>query len=201
MISLDASGLISSGTVRDCYRHPTDPGRVIKVAATKKKADLQANIRELRGYQILMREHVDLFCISHCYGFVTTDRGTGLVCDSVRDDSGEISKTIREIVVYGDGYDIDSILQAVEKFCDFFILKDVFLFDLNPRNIVLQKTLNGSYQPVVIDLKGRYENHEFIPLSSYIAYFARRKLKRRCDELIGRILRYHSKRTKMESAG
>jgi len=195
MISLDAGDLISSGTGRVCYLHPTNPNRVIKLPAGGKKEALQANMRELKGYQLLIREHVDLCCISHCYGFVETDRGTGLVCDCIRDDNGEISKTIRDIVVCEDGCDIDSILQVAEKLCDLLISKNIFLFDLNLGNIVLRRMHTGAFQAVVIDLKGRYENHEFIPLSSYLKYFARKKLKRRCDQLMDRILVYRKNGT------
>jgi len=193
MIPLDSSDLISSGTVRDCYLHPNNPHLVIKLPAGEKREARLANIRDLRGYQILMREHVNLFCISHCYGFVTTDRGMGLMCDCIRDDNGAISKTIRNIIATESECDTRYNLQVVEEFCNFLIFKNIFLFDLNPGNIVLKRMDDGTYQPVVIDLKGRYENHEFIPLSSHIVYFARKKLKRRCDELINRILVYRNK--------
>ena len=200
MISLDSNGLINSGKVRVCYLHPANPDLVIKIPVGKKKEELQANIKELRGYQMLMREHVDLFCISHCYGLVTTNRGTGLVCDCIRDEDGEISKTLWDVIVCQDECDFEYIQKVIGKFCNFLILEDIFIFDLNLKNIVLRSQHDGSFQPVIIDLKGRYESHELIPLSRHIAYLGRKKLERRCNQLIDRVISYRRNRAEYQPA-
>ena len=200
MISLDSGDLINSGKVRICYLHPANPNLVIKLPVGKKKEEQQANIKELKGYQILMREHVDLFCISHCYGFVNTNRGTGLVCDCIRDDNGEISKTIWDIIVCQEECDLEYIHQVIGEFCRFLIPNDIFIFDLNLKNIVLRLKHDGSYEPVVIDLKGRYESHGLMSLSRHIGYLGRRKLERKCSQLLDRILIYRKNRTEFQPA-
>ena len=75
MICLDNSVLINHGKVRACYQHPKEPSLVIKVPVGEEKETNYANIKELKGYQTLMREHVDLFCICHCYDFVNRNYG------------------------------------------------------------------------------------------------------------------------------
>jgi hypothetical protein len=198
MISLCDSLLINQGRTRACYLHPSDKGRVIKVPAGDKKTRNLSNMKELQGYQVLMREQIDLLCISHCYGFVTTSKGRGLVCDCIRDDDGSISKTIWDIIVYQDDCDIPYILKVTDEFCRFLTQKDTRLFDLNLKNIVLRRQNDGSYQPFVIDLKGRFDNKETIPVSTYFRYFAQKKMTRRTRQLMERISVYRNMRRELQ---
>ena len=200
MIFLGTDLLINSGKVRVCYQHPANPDLVIKIPVGKKRKEKQANIKELKGYQVLMREHVDLFCISHCYGFVSTDRGKGLVCDCIRDDGGSVSKTIWDVIICQEECEIEYVQKVAEELCSYLISRDIFIFDLNLKNIALRLQKDMTYQPVVLDLKGRYDNNELIPWSSYISYFARRKLARRCRQLIDRISTFREQRTEFQVA-
>ncbi|HKJ99466.1 MAG TPA: YrbL family protein [Desulfotignum sp.] len=187
MLVLDDSLLINQGKTRACYLHPADKNLVVKVPVGEKKENNLSNITELRGYQALMREQVDLFCISHCYGFVTTSLGKGLVCDCIRDDDGLISKTIWDIVIYQDDCDVDQIKKVAHDFGRFLTRKDTRLFDLNLKNIVLKLRYDGVYEPFAVDLKGRFDNKEAIPVSRYFPYFAKKKMVRRTRQLVERI--------------
>jgi hypothetical protein len=53
--------------------------------------------------------------------------------------------------------------------------KGIFIFDLNVKNIAFQLQSDNTYRPVAIDLKGRFDNNEFLPFSSYIKYFSQKK--------------------------
>ncbi|MCA1785579.1 MAG: PhoP regulatory network YrbL family protein [Desulfobacteraceae bacterium] len=198
MIVLDNRLLINQGKTRACYLHPGDKDLVIKVPVGSKKADNRSNITELRGYQALMREQVDLFCISHCYGFVTTSLGKGLVCDCIRDDGGAVSRTIWDIIIYQDDCDVDHIKAVADAFCRFLIQRDTRLFDLNLKNIVLKLRNDGVYAPFAVDLKGRFDNKETIPVSSYSRYFARKKMDRRRRQLVERIFLFREKRVEWQ---
>lgn len=192
--------LINRGRVRLCFRHPTDRELVVKVAAGAEKAQLAANLKEYRGYRDLIRKHGRLSCISHCHGFVATDRGQGLVCDCIRDEDGTISETIYDIIVNRDDADLELIVTVAEGFCGYLRKHDIRLFDLNPKNIALSRKRNGDYRPVALDLKGRYDNNEFVPFSSYIGFFARRKMARRSRQLLERIVFFHANRQRYRSA-
>lgn len=192
MISLEDTDLVGEGTLRACYVHPENPDLVIKVPVGDKKGKESANLKELKGYHALMREHVDLFCVSHCYGFVSTNFGKGLVCDCIRDDDGTISKTILDVITAEDGCDFEYVLKVAEDLCSTLISKKIFIFDINLYNVVLRTKFDGSYQPIIIDLKGRYENNEFLPLSSYIRYFSMKKLERRCRQFLVRLTNVHN---------
>ena len=198
MIVLDNRLLINQGRTRICYQHPGDKDLVVKVPCGNKKTDNRSNITELRGYQALMREQIDLFCISHCYGFVTTSLGKGLVCDCIRDDDGAVSRTIWDIIIYQDDCDVDHIKAVVNVFCRLLMQRDTRLFDLNLKNIVLKLQNDGVYAPFAVDLKGRFDNKETIPVSSYSRYFARKKMDRRRRQLIERISFFREKRVEWQ---
>lgn len=193
-IELHDDLLINRGQLRHCYRHPTDPDVVVKVPGGIRKDQLEANLKEYRGCQDLIRQHGQLSCISHCLGFSDTNRGQGLLCECVRNEDGTIAQTVWDVVVHQDDCDLDSILSVTGEFCSYLIERDIRLFDLNPKNIALSRQNNGAFRPVALDLKGRFDNNEFIPLSSYIGFLARIKMVRRSRQLIERIRYFHAHR-------
>jgi hypothetical protein len=82
-----------------------------------------------------------------------------------------------------ENYDLIAVKKELNRFCQFLIQKNIQLFDLNPMNVIIKINADGICEAVSADIKGRYANHEFVPLSTYIPFFSRRKLIRRCKEL------------------
>ena len=199
MLYLDDNLLISRGTKRVCHHHPENSSLIVKTSFERNPKGELANFKELHGYQDLIRTHIDLNNISHCFGFVTTNRGSGLVCQAIRDENGTgtIAKSIWDIIVYQDSCDIEYISSVVKGFCDYLKNNDIFLFDLNLKNILLQVQDDSSYIPYAVDLKGRYDLNEAIPFSKYSKYFARKKLLRRSIQLLDRIHEYRSRRAEL----
>lgn len=189
MIILDSTLLINQGTVRACYHHPENSRLVIKVPTGSKKDRKQANSIELKGYQALMREHSDLSCISRCYGIEATNFGDGLVCDCIYDSNGCVSKSILDLIQSDSPPDFSYIKNVVKTFTAYLMENSIYIFDLNMKNIVMQQQADGTYKPIIIDVKGGYEVKEFIPISKYIPYFGREKLQRRCRQLLERVER------------
>ncbi len=198
MIVLDDSSLIGHGTLRACYLHPHDGKRVIKVPRPDREGGEEANNHELRSYQTIRQHHEELDHISHCHGFTETDRGPGLICDCIRDCNGDIAKTIWDVVVYQEVCDIEELLEVATTLCDYLITNDLFLFDINLKNIVLKRMDDNRYRAYAIDLKGPYDNKEFLQLSSRIKFLARKKLKRRSKQLLERIVQFREQRERLK---
>ncbi|MFH7320448.1 YrbL family protein [Desulfurivibrio sp. D14AmB] len=182
--------ILGRGGLRVCYLHPQDPNLVIKLPVGGKTEEIKANISELKSFQALVAKHGQLPFISRCHGLVNTNRGEGLVCDCIRDASGAVSKTIWDLFTSGKKYDIDNIILLATDFCNFLQKNDVWLFDLNLQNLALQVQHGSSCRIIAIDLKGRFSNNEFIKISSYFDFFARRKVKRRCHQLLATLHSY-----------
>lgn len=198
MIHLDDNSLIGSGTLRACYLHPDKEEFIVKVPCSDQAKGDDANQKELKSYRQLKRNNNKLKHVSHCHGFVETDKGSGLICDCIRDYDRAVSKTIWDIVVYQDVCDIDYLLEVAGSFCDYLISNDLFLFDINLKNIAMQKLEDNTYCPYAIDLKGPYDNKEFLKLSSRIKFLGRKKLKRRADQLLDRIVLFREQRKSLK---
>lgn len=195
MIRLDKSLLINQGTVRACYHHPHDNRLVIKVPTGKKKEREKANFIELKGYQTLTQQHKNLSCISRCHALEKTNMGLGLICDCVIDADGSVSKSILDFINSDNSLEFSYLREVVKSFTDYLIKENIYIFDLNVKNIVLQQQANGTYTPIIIDVKAANELKEFIPISRYIPYFRRKKLERRCRQLLERTELFWKKRT------
>ncbi len=194
MITLDDTLLIGRGTLRACYLHPQDETLIIKVAIPGRRGGEEANHKEFLSYRKISQRHGELEHISHCHAIVATNMGDGLVCDRIRDSSGETARTIWDMVVYDDDCDVENILEVARSLCDYLIAHDLFLFDINLKNIVMKKDRDGSYRAYAIDLKGPYDNKEFLQLSSRISFLGRKKLKRRTRQLLERIVQFREQR-------
>ena len=197
MLILNDEFKISHGKTRICYAHPVDPAFVVKTAFEGDSEGELSNIREMQAYQNLIRKYSDLSCISKCYAFVSTNRGKGLLCQCIRNHDGSIAKTIWDILLYDENCDIHNIERVVEKFSVYLRRHDVFIFDLNLKNIALQVQKNRSYHPYIIDFKSHVDTKEFIPLTKYSKYFSRKKLVRRTNQLMSRVKEYYEKRAEL----
>jgi len=198
MIRLDPELLIGSGTVRACYHYPEKPELVVKVSLPGRAEGEAANTMEWKSYRRILRGNAEVDHISHCRGFVETDQGRGLVCDCIRDADGSVSETIWDIVVYRDNCDLDRLVSVADGFCSYLLANDLFLFDINLKNIALQVQPDGSCKPFAIDLKGPFDNKEFLRLSSRIRFLGRRKLQRRARQLRERIVLFRELREELK---
>ena len=184
MIHLHDKDRIAVSKTRDCYLHPEEPGLVIKIAKRPSgRFRRNANHQEWQSWRYLRERfgHSDYFVI--CHGFVETTLGEGLMFDCVRDADGKVSRRLAQVLP-DPAYDPDQVEDAVSGFCRYLMDRQIPLFDLNPFNILIQVLPDGNYRPVSIDTKGKFNNYETIPVSSYIPFFARRKVRRRCARLM-----------------
>lgn len=199
MIRLDHDLLIGSGTLRACYHYPEKPDRVIKVPMPGQAGGNDANRKEWKSYLQLVKSHAGIDHISHCYDFIETDRGQGLICDCIRDHDGQVSATLWDIIAYQDTCDLDDLIHVADKFCNYLIVNNIFLFDINLKNIAYQKIPDGTYKPYAIDLKGPLDNKEFLQLSSRIKFLGRKKLQRRTKQLLERIVLFRDQRESLKT--
>lgn len=187
LIRLNEKDRIARSTTRDCYLHPENPDRVIKILINSPgRFQQSANDQEWRSYQYLQKRcgRQDFFVL--CHGFVDTTLGRGLVFDCVRDFDGKVSHSLLDILTDPE-YDLIRVEEALGRFCRVLNEKEIPLFDLNLLNILIQVMPGGAYHPVSIDVKSKFNNYEFIPFSSYIPFFSRRKVRRRCARLMEKI--------------
>lgn len=186
MLELKESDRIAVSTTRHCYLHPDDPDKVVKIIIhpAEQKKRLDPNMKEWKYYERLKKMAIPLNFTTTYHGFVVTNLGRGLVSECIRDFDGKLSVRLEEVVNHKVQYDIDEIERKLYDFTQMLIKHNIQLFDLNRHNLLIQRKSDGSYHPVTIDLKGPYNNYEFIPFSTYIPFLSRQKLTRRGKRLM-----------------
>lgn len=182
--------LIAKSKTRVCYLHPQDHSKVVKIVIKKPvfwKQD--ANRKEWRHFLYLKKRHAKIDFITTYHGFVETNLGRGLVSDCIRNADGSVSARLENVLANPAQYDMVSLEFSLERFCRNIITHNIQLFDLNRYNLLIQVLADGSCRPISIDIKGRYNNYELIPISTYVPFFSRRKLRIRCQNLMEMVRR------------
>lgn len=97
MILLNENHQIAKGSERLCYLHPQDSSKIIKTIYHK-LGTVDQNIIEYNYYKELNRQNIAYTHIPKCYGFVTTNKGTGLIFDNITNYDGTPAITIRNAI-------------------------------------------------------------------------------------------------------
>jgi hypothetical protein len=173
MLSLPPRLFVAEGTDRKCFRHPHDEQRCIKVLHPDTRPG--RFWRELRYYRRLQRRGVDFSHLTPYRGMVDTNLGRGAVFDLVQDDDARISRSLHHYLLKNDPEFNAWMVEEMERLKQNLYDQWIVFHDLNPTNILVKRLGYVDYRLVVID--GIGHNH-FVPLASYSARLARKKLVR-----------------------
>jgi hypothetical protein len=176
MLQLTPDLYLGKGRTRECYIHPEDPSKCVKVDYHDKGC--RQTLKEAKYYEKLKRIKPGLVYdfIPHFHGMVETNLGMAGVFDIVRDHDGQVSSTLAQNLKDGTVARERRIWEkALDQFLARLMETGVILRDLNPGNLTARRQPDGSVQLVAIDGIG---HRDFIPLCDYFLRIARRKLKR-----------------------
>lgn len=199
--------VLARGANRLCARDPMNPAHCLKFelpGPERTRAGIRARIRrwlgrrfpsrgdngvELRAWQRLQRLHGDAlegrFAASHAV--VPTRWGPALRCDCVLLDDGTPAPSLHRTLFGGSGAALaPRLLAAVDDFEGFLLARGIPLFDLNAGNFVVVPTDTG-VRLVCVDAKSTVSGKEIIPVSRWIPWLRRRKVRRRAERLRRRI--------------
>jgi len=183
MLTLESSALIGRGLRRECYFHPEDEDRCIKVVVA---GDHKETVREQSFYRLLEKRNIAWRMLPRFYGNVETNLGEGAVFELIRDYNGAVSKTLAHYFSANNETDRDYqySYQALHQLKQYLLKWKIVTVSITPQNIVYKKTCESEGFLVVIDNIG---NSDFIPISNYVAWMATRKIHRkwqRFEELL-----------------
>ncbi len=169
--------IIGSGYTRNCYKHPYDKNLCVKIEL---KPD--ANSYELHVYDLV--KSLIPGQIAKIYSTVIeTDKGPGITSQLIRNETDEnISPNFHEYKLSGDFKQIEASLNRIIKRV---IARDIFFFDFNLGNFVVQTLSNGSKKVWLIDVKSlnRTGYEGFLHLERIFAPLARIIMFRRIRRL------------------
>jgi len=172
-LSLPPQLFMAEGTNRKCFRHPTDNRRCIKVLHPGTRPGIFW--RELRYYRTLQRRGVGFSHLTPYRGMVETSLGRGAIFDLVLDDDARISRSLHHYLAQNDREFNAWLVEKIECLKQELYDQWVVFHDLNPTNILVKRLGYDEYRLVVIDGIG---HHHLVPLASYSARLARKKLVR-----------------------
>lgn len=169
---------IGKGATRNCYLHPDNPKKCVKVLIDPKKTKLLK--RELASYLILHEPMRD-FITEYDTELAETDKGPGLVSELLKNDDGSLCKPIWKYMKQGR---IDPTLdEELKAFTRLLLRHKLYFYDFNVNNFVVQ-VRNGAKKLKYIDLKS-YNNNKswtFLKLEKVFSPLAKiimvRRLKR-----------------------
>ena len=175
MLKLESSALIGRGLRRECYFHPEDETKCIKIVVA---GDHKETVREQSYYRLLEKRNIAWRMLARFYGNVETNLGEGAVFELIRDYNGEVSKTL--VQYFSDRNETDrncqNFSQALLGLKQYLLKWKIVTISLKPQNIVYKRTNESEGFLVIIDNIG---NSDFIPICNYIDWMATRKIHRK----------------------
>ncbi len=194
MVELAGAVFIGHGWKRVCYIHPDDPTRCIKVGFKGRVRgwgwrDRLTTLRFDRGAaEVLNRREWKAFCragavladyVPRYHGPIATTLGEGLEIDLVRDGGGEPAKQLRPWLLNAPAEQGAKLRAQFDALFDLLFQHEIWLFDLNMSNFVVQETEDGAPRVWLIDLKRAADSKEFLQITAWTRSQKRRKLARR----------------------
>lgn len=139
---------IGSGNDRDCWRHPLDPSRCIKIA--KLEHERPQNAIDLHYARYLAHRGIRSWHIPRVYGWVMTNHGRGLVFELIQDPDGSPSQPLLQAFKQGKISRARAVSMVDEGFA-WLIAHHVILADYGPNNLLVQRHPDGSGHLVFVD--------------------------------------------------
>ena len=196
MLVLNEDLLINRGANRDCYRHPSDPDRCIKLNRVDGKGTRDNTNAIEYEFHSALSERLGEALYRHAprgYGLVETNLGTGPCFELIRDSDGSSSLRLIQYIPETD-CSAEHAIAMIDRLYDFVLRHNIALFDINPHNLLVRRGPGGQEELIVIDWKGPKALREFIPVSRLIPWFARMKQARRFERLREKAWQYATQR-------
>ncbi len=184
---------VGKGRERECYVHPDNPLKAIKISVGDNNEQSQ---REIKFYQKLQKrgvikdKHIPGF-----YGLCDTNLGRGIIVDMIRDHDGEISRPLNWYLA--QGYPIEEFESCLEELKQSFVQNlTIFNHDLTIGNLLFQKSTANSGRLIAIDGLGDVVKLDWLDIFPALV---RRKIRRRWRRFIARVYRTREVRLQHES--
>lgn len=186
MLNINEADLIGKGAHRECYRHPEDKRLCVKIIVGDKKETIEIK-REKKYYRHLQNRGISWDMIPRYYGNIETNLGPGSVFDLIFDEDFSVSKSL-EYYLSSEGRTeqyYESLSHAWFALKNYLMQNRIITMNIKPYNILCQKVTSGIVRLFVID---NIYNSEFIPVSTYLGFFARRKISRKWQRFENNLL-------------
>jgi len=183
MLHLDTSHYVGKGLHRVCYAHPSEPQLCVKVVV---HGNDQETKREYSYYQHLQKRNIDWSMLPKFHGETPTNKGAAGVFDLIRDNDGNVSKTLESYLASSDTSTIEAkaISEAFYSLQMYLLDNRIVTMTIKPKNILFQKTSENGGKLFIVDNIG---SSDLIPIANHLSFFAHKKIMRKWRQFENKI--------------
>ena len=179
MIDLTQAQFIGKGRNKQCYVHPEDPSRVVKISNPKSNPkELKKELREFTRLRKKNRKVTEKLLVPIYYGTVQTNEGIGYIFDRVSKECGAQYLTLNEFIAK-DRPTAGSVNKLLVKLYQDLRESAVIISELNSENILVISYDETQEKKSVFALVDGLGEGAFLKLTELHPYFARKKLYRK----------------------
>ncbi len=154
MIELNKSLYIAKGAERECYIHPDDTSKLLKVEYNN-SIDRNQNKLDIYYYTYLKKQNVSFSHIPKYYGTIETNKGDAVIYDSIKNYDNSVSKSFEEIIGEKKLSTLEE-KQLLEELQTYLLTNLIVFGDVVLSNILCQEVSPNHYKLIIIDgLGGR----------------------------------------------
>ncbi len=190
MLLLNDIDLIGKGAFRECYIHPEDRSKCVKILIEHRNWDWEKEVVYLEKVRKWKSDQILFY--SDYYGQVETDKGTGYVFDLVRDENeNAVSETLSTVFIKAlashDTANLIKIKAAIKELQKRMQKYRVVARDMHPGNLCCQRKSDGTFNLVLVDGVG---HRHFLPLIDYISFLRKYKIRKYMKRLQDSLFMY-----------
>ncbi|AXH10230.1 hypothetical protein CP960_03695 [Malaciobacter halophilus] len=140
---------LAKGGERDCYIHPNDNSKVIKIVHRKGKHNNQNELEYIYN-KFLLNNAIPFTHLTKCIGFINTNLGQGLIFDRVLDYNNKQSSSFKDFL-QNKLLSNEEENRLVEELKEFIFTYNILFIDVDLSNVFCCEYKKNNYRLVIID--------------------------------------------------
>lgn len=192
MLQLTTNLLLGKGRERECYIHPEDYTKVIKVVY-RSDQNLNQNEMEYKYIRYLHKNQVEFSHLTDCYGYINTNLGKGYIFDRVLDYNGQQSKSFK-FMVLNSLFTPDEELILINELKEYIFTNNIIFVDIALSNILCKKLDDKTYKLILTDGIGGKRDGFKAMLYQYSKIFTKYKISKQWNKFLERYKKVSSMR-------
>ena len=149
IISLTDNNLIAKGGERNCYEHPEDKTKVLKIVHRKEKHNEQ-NLLESIYYKFLLQKNIPTTHLAQIYGFTNTNLGEALIYERILDYNNQQSLSLKEVILKKKiKKEVEN--QLVNELKEYIFANNILFVDVDLSNVFCCQYEQDKYKLIIID--------------------------------------------------
>lgn len=188
ILTLDESLFLARGGERNCYIHPLDNRKVIKIVHREEKHNEQ-NKLENKYFIYLKEKEIKLTYLAKCLGFVRTNFGEGLSYERVLDYDYSASKGLKYFLEE-KFFTKKEEEKLVLDLKNYLFENDILFVDVDLSNVLCQEFCKSKYRLIIIDGLGARRLNWRFHLYLLSLKFTRYKIKKQWKKFYNNYLKF-----------